>query len=102
MSIEQHELKEMNQLLKSGVNISDIASRFPKYDYWEISASVQDYSLRGKKRIITNRLKSLRDSGTKAERSVLIDEIHTLITEMYELSKSNGKKLVDISKILNR
>ncbi|WP_449116977.1 hypothetical protein [Pseudomonas viridiflava] len=63
---------------------------------------MKDYSLLGKKRIITNRLNTLRDSTTKAERSDLIDEIDTLITEMYNLTKSNGKKLVEISEVLNR
>ncbi|PVZ58810.1 hypothetical protein C9422_12345 [Pseudomonas sp. B1(2018)] len=102
MSIAQHELKEMNQLLESGVNISEIALKYPSYDYWEIYGNVKDYSLLGKKRIITNRLNTLRNSTTKAERADLIDEIDTLITEMYNLTKSNGKKLVDISKVLNR
>ena len=102
MSIAQHELKEMNQLLESGVNISEIAMKYPSYDYWEIYGSVKDFSLRGKKRIITNRLNTLRNSATKAERSDSIDEIDTSITEIYNLTKSNGKKLVDISKVLNR
>ncbi|AYG43037.1 MULTISPECIES: hypothetical protein [unclassified Pseudomonas] len=102
MTIEKHELTEMNQLLEGGMNISEIASKYPRYDYWEIYANVKDYSLLGKKRIITNRLNSLRESPTKAERSELIDEIQTLITEMYDLTKSNGKKLVEISEILNR
>lgn len=102
MSIAPHELKDMNQLLESGINISDIAAKYPRYDYLEIYTSVKDYSLLGKKRIITNRLNAIRKSTSKAERSELLDEIQELITEMYNLTKSNGKKLVDISKILNR
>ncbi|ROM17318.1 hypothetical protein BK645_31205, partial [Pseudomonas protegens] len=72
MSIAQHELKEMNQLLESGVNISEIALKYPSYDYWGIYENVKDYSLLGKKRIITNRLNTLRNSTTKAERADLI------------------------------
>lgn len=102
MTIAQHELKDMNQMLESGVNISQIAVKYPSHDYWEIYGSVKDYSLLGKKWIITNRLNTLRDSTTKAERSDLIEEIDTLITEMYNLTKSNGKKLVEISEVLNR
>ena len=67
-----------------------------------IYGNVKDFSLLGKKRIITNRLNALRSCTSKADRSELIDEVHALVTEMYELTKSNGKKLVDISKILNR
>lgn len=102
MTIAPHELKDMNQLLESGINISEIAAKYPKYDYWEIYGSVKDYSLLGKKRIITNRLNAIRKSSSKADRSDLIDEVQELITEMYDLTKSNGKKLVDISKTLNR
>ncbi|WP_122828193.1 hypothetical protein, partial [Pseudomonas viridiflava] len=93
--------KDMNQMLESGVNISQIAIECPSYDYWEMYGSVTDYSLLGKKRIITNRLNTLRDSTTKAERSDLIDEIDTLITEMYNLTKRKKKKLVEISEVLN-
>lgn len=102
MTIAAHDLKEMNQLLESGVNISDIAEKYPSYDYWEIYGSVNDYSLLGRKRIITNRLNSISKSTSKSERAELVNEVKVLVTEMYELAKSNGKKLVDISKVLKR
>ncbi|MCF1489289.1 hypothetical protein LZ838_18255 [Pseudomonas sp. AA27] len=102
MTIAAHDLKEMNQLLESGVNISEIAEKFPSYDYLEIYGSVNDYSLLGRKRIITNRLNSIKKSTSKSERIELIEEVNRLVIEMYELAKSNGKKLVDISKVLKR
>jgi len=102
MTIPQHELKEMNRLLEGGMNISSIWEKYQKYDYWEIYWSVSDFSLLGKKRIITNRINSARRATTKAERDELLNEISSLVTEMYELTKRNGKKLVEIGKIINR
>jgi len=102
MAIPQHELKEMNRLLEGGQNISDIWSKYPQYDYWEIYWSVSDYSLLGKKRKITNRINSARTANSVAERNALLDEVSALITEMYELTKKNGKKLVEIGKVVNR
>lgn len=102
MAIPQHELKEMNRLLEGGQNISDIWAKHPQYDYWEIYWSVSDYSLLGKKRKITNRINSARTANTPAERENLLDEVSALVTEMYELTKKNGKKLVEIGKVVNR
>ena len=102
MAIPKHELTEMNRLLESGMNISDIWSKYRQYDYWEIYWSVSDFSLLGKKRIITNRLNSVRSESSKVKREELLNEINSLVTEMYELTKKNGKKLVDIGKTINR
>ena len=103
MAIPQHELKEMNRLLEGGMNISDIWSKYYKqYDYWEIYWSVSDYSMLGKKRIITNRINSARRSTSQADREKLLDEVNLLVTEMYNLAKKNGKKLEDIAKAINR
>lgn len=101
MAIQQHELKEMNRLLENGVNISDIWAKFPQYDYWEVYWSVKDYSLLGKKRKITNRLNALRKATQKQQQSELIDEINQLVTEMYNLTKKNGKTLVEIGRLVN-
>lgn len=102
MAIPQHELKEMNHLLESGMNISDIWGKYSKYPYWEIYWAVSDYSLLGKKRKITNRINSVRHATSQAERDRLLNEVSALVTEMYELTKKNGKKLVDIGKVVNR
>ncbi|UJW82552.1 hypothetical protein [Hydrogenophaga sp. SL48] len=103
MAIPQHELKEMNRLLENGTNISDIWSKYSgKYGYWEIYWSVSDYSLLGKKRIITNRINSARSATSKKERDKFLNEVDTLITEIYNLAKKNGKKLVDIGKAIER
>lgn len=102
MAIPQHEIKEMNRLLESGQNISDIWSKYKQYDYWEVYCNVSDYSLLGKKRKITNRINSARTASTSAEREKLLDEVNALVTEIYELTKKNGGKLVEISKIVNR
>lgn len=103
MAIPQHELKEMNRLLEGGMNISDIWSKYSKkYGYWEVYWSVNDFSLLGKKRIITNRINSARRATTQAERDKLLKEVQSLVTEMYELTKKNGKKLVEIGKIIER
>lgn len=102
MAIPQHELKEMNRLLEGGMNISDIWARNSSYDYWEIYWSVNDYSLLGKKRKITNRINSARRTASKTDRERLLKEVSLLVTEMYNSAKNNGKKLVDIGKVINR
>ena len=77
-------------------------TRYSQYQYWEIYWSVSDYSLLGKKRKITNRINSVRHTTSQTERNKLLDEVNSLVTEMYELTKKNGKKLVDIGRIINR
>lgn len=101
MAIPQHELKEMNCLLEGGMNISSIWAKYSQNDYWEIYWSVSDYSLLGKKRKITNRINSARRATSQSERDKLLDEVSSLVTEMYELTKKNGKKLVEIGKVVN-
>ncbi len=101
MTISQHELKEMNQLLEGGTNIADIWAKYSQYDYWEIYWSVSDFSLLGRKRMITNRINTVRRSSSQDERDRLLNEVSDLVTEMYKLTKKNGKKLVDIGKIAN-
>jgi len=103
MAIPQHELKEMNRLLEGGMNISDIWSKYSKqYGYWEIYWSVSDYSMLGKKRKITNRINSARRSTSQTDRDKLLNEVNSLVTEMYNLAKKNGRKLVDIGKAIDR
>ena len=102
MAIKKHELEKMNSLLESGVNIADIAKKYKDYDYWEIYFAVNDFSLIGKKRMITNRLNKLKKRATKEEKEKLIGEIKQQLDEIYDLSKKNGKKLIDINKVLSR
>lgn len=102
MTIKKHELEKMNTLLESGDNISDIAKKYNQYDYLEIYFAVNDFSLMGKKRMITNRLIKLKNRATKKEKEKLIGEIKEQLNEMYSLAKKNGKKLIDINKIINR
>ena len=102
MSIKKHELEKMNSLLESGVNIADIAKKFKDYEYQEIYFAVSDYSLMGKKRRITNRLNKLKQRPTKDIREDLIDEIKEQLDEIYVLAKKNGKKLIDINKVISK
>lgn len=100
MKIDKHDLEEMNDLIEKGATIADVAKKFNKYDYWEIYCEVEDYSFLGKKRSISNRLKKLKVDQSKDNRATLIKEINTLLDELYQSSKKNGKKLIDIGKIL--
>ncbi len=102
MNIPKHELEEMNKLLQNGEKITDIWNKYPNYDYWLIYNAVKDFSLLGKKRMITNRINNVRNSKSKEERNEFLDEIDNLVTEIYNLSKENGKKLTDIGKILEK
>ena len=100
MRIKKHELEKMNALIESGEMISSVAKQFPKYDYWDIYWAVEDYSLLGKKRSITNRLNKLQKKQIPSERKKLVKEIKELLDEIYKTSKKNGKKLININKIL--
>lgn len=102
MSIPKHEIEEMNRLLDSGLNISKIWEKYSQYDYWQIYHEVSDFSLLGKKRMITNRINAVKKSKSKQERSDLLDEISEMISEIYELTKRNGKKLMEINKITTK
>uniref|UniRef100_E6PLP5 Uncharacterized protein n=1 Tax=mine drainage metagenome TaxID=410659 RepID=E6PLP5_9ZZZZ len=102
MAIPESDLEKMNGLLKNGSNISDIARKFKQYDYWEVYWSVSDYSLLGKKRSITNRLNKLKGNLTRAQRLEAVNEINVLVKEIYDLSKHNGKKLIDITKVISK
>jgi hypothetical protein len=102
MAIAKQDLEKMNDLLGKGVNISDVAKKFPKYDYWEIYWEVNDFSILGKKRSISNRLTKLRRKLTQEARGELVDQIVDLLNEIYVQAKRNGKKLVDVDRVLRR
>lgn len=48
MPIKKHELEKMNEALKNGNTIAQLAKKYPKYDYWEIYWEVNDVSFLGK------------------------------------------------------
>ena len=102
MSIKEKDLQQMNNLLEKGVTISRIADKFKKYNYWEIYWQVNDYSLLGKKRSITNRLNKLQKKLSKEERQKLVKETKELLDGMYVISKKNGRKLLEIGKVINK
>ena len=102
MTINKHDLEKMNDLIGKGTTIADIAKKISKYDYWEIYWEVEDYSLLGKKRSITNRLNKLRKKMPRETRIELVDEVKEILNEIYKASKKNGKKLIDIGKILTK
>ena len=102
MPIPKADLEKMNELLKNGSTIANIARKFQQYEYWDVYWSVSDYSLLGKKRSITNRLNKLKGKLTNTQRLETIDEINKLVQEIYVLSKHNGKKLIDITKVISR
>ncbi len=102
MAISKHDLEKMNDLVEKGATIADIANKFKKYDYWEIYWEVEDYTLLGKKRRITNRLNKLQKNLKKEDQQELVKAVKELINEIYNTSKKNGKKLIDIGKILSK
>lgn len=100
MTITKVELEAMNDLLAKGKNISDIAKKYPQYDYWEIYWKVSDYSFLGKKRTITNRLKRLVKEKTMAEREETAMEAQELLDELYAQLKRNSAMLIEIDRVL--
>lgn len=102
MAISKHELDEMNEALKNGRTIAQLAKKYPQYDYWEIYWEVNDASFLGKKRTLTNRIKKLATTKTLAEREVLAEEAQELLNELYNHLKSNSKKLIEIDRVLRK
>ena len=75
-------------------------NNFLKYDYWDIYWQVEDYSFLGKKRNISNRLKKLEKDQPRGDRLKLLNEIREFLEELYQTSKKNGRKLIDMGKII--
>lgn len=100
MAIHKAELEVMNDLLAKGKSISDLAKEYPQYDYWEIYWQVNDYSILGKKRSITNRLKRLVKEKTSTEREATAAEAQELLDDLYALLKHNSAKLLEIDRVL--
>ncbi|MCH8542303.1 MAG: hypothetical protein LAT61_01910 [Alcanivorax sp.] len=102
MSIQKHELDKMNEALRNGSTVAKIAQKYKQYDYWEIYWAVNDASILGKKRAITNRIKKIVSTRKKEDREVLAEEAKELLNELYDQLKSNSKKIVDIDRILRK
>jgi hypothetical protein len=99
--IPDHELAEMNRMIEHGKTISAVNAKFPQYEYAEIYSSVEDYSLLGKKRSISNRLKRIREEELSQSQLVEIaDEIQEALDSIYEVSKRNGEKLSEIANLI--
>ena len=101
MPITKQELEEMNDLLAKGRTVADLAKKYSRYDYWDIYWQVNDYSFLGKKRTISNRLKSLVSTKTQAERQEIATEAKELLDELYKQLKSNSAKLIEINRVLH-
>jgi hypothetical protein len=102
MAIPKNLLEGMNNLLSKGKTISEIAAKYPGYDYSEIYWSVNDYSILGKKRMITNRLKNIVNESSKIKRKEIAGEAQQMLNELYSLLKSNSSKLLEIDRILRK
>ena len=100
MAISKADLEVMNDLLAKGKKISDVAKKYPQYDYWEIYWQVNDYSILGKKRTITNRLKRLVNEKTVAERKETAAEAQALLDDLYAQLKRNSAMLIEIDRVL--
>lgn len=87
----------MSKLISYDKNISDLSRQFPQYDYWDIYWSVNDYSIQGKKRSVTNRIEKLHFSTiSNDEKEQILNEIQGTVNDLYEMLKANGKKLIEI------
>ena len=102
LTIPKNELETMNDLLSKGTTIADLRKKFPKYDYSEIYWQVNDFSFLGKKRTISNRLKSLAASKSSSDRKKLASEAKGLLDELYKQLKFNSKKLIELDQVLRR
>ncbi len=102
MPIKRYELKEMNEMLKNGLTFAEINRKYDKYDYWEIYWETNDFSFRGKKTMITNRINKIVKSKSLSERRELAEEAKCLFNELYSQLKDNSKKLIEIDRVLRK
>lgn len=104
MSIPKPEADKMRRLAKEGKQISKIVSDdFQGYDYWEVYLEVYgsgERSARGVKRMISTRLDALVGASAKADRKLIVEELHDLVWHLYENHKSNQQKLEKIRAVL--
>lgn len=97
MEIKKNDLEKMNDMIGKGATIAELAREFP-YDYDDIYNAVGDTSFQGRKTYISNRLKRLEDATP--ENVTIIDEIREMVDSLYEDAKVNGRKLIEIGKII--
>jgi len=97
--------KLARKLAAEGKPISKIFYEdLPKCNYWDIYTAVYEdggKSALGVKRTIANRLNTLSETRTKAERQEIIEEVEELVWHLYEAVKFNQKKLSAIRKTLD-
>lgn len=98
--MDEQTLEKMNLRISQGTTIAQLSRDFPDYDYWDIYWSVNDYSILGKKRAISNKIEKLRGSVSKKEKERYLDEIQDILNSLYDLLKQNGNKLQEIGKII--
>lgn len=105
MTISKADGDKMRRLAQEGKQISKImAQDFPNLNYWDVYWEVYgsgERSSRGIKRMISTRLTSLIEAGTKAERKATVAEIDDLVWHLYENHKQNQQKLEKIRKALS-
>lgn len=103
MAISKKDADKMKNLTREGKQISKIvAEDFPEYDYWDVYSEVYgsgEYSARGVKRMITNRLNQLIQADAE-NRKRIIDEINDLVWYLYDNYKSSQIKLDSIRETL--
>lgn len=101
--IAKKDLEKLNRLVDQGKTIADAWREFPQYTYMEVYWSVNNYSLQGKKKMITIRLNKLKSRGlSKTERAMLVKEVNGWVTDIYKLARKNGDKLLDIAKTVEK
>lgn len=104
MPISKPESEKMRRLAKEGKQISKIVSDdFPNYEYLEVYLEVYasgERSARGVKRMISTRLNELVAVGAKADRKIIVEELHDLVWHLYENHKANQQKLEKIRAVL--
>lgn len=102
MGIKNRDLEKMNEALMNGTTIADIHRTFPQYDYWEVYWEVNDYSILGKKRMITNRINKIAQSKIPKDRRKIAAETKDLLSQLYSQLKKNSKKLIEIDRALRK
>jgi hypothetical protein len=105
VNLTTEQKKKVATLVKEGAIIADIKrDHFPKFSYRQIQSVVDektDGGSLGLKRKISNRLKELKNTNSKAQKDAAAKKITELVNSLYKQHKEMRGKLADIRDALD-
>ena len=103
MPIPKRLLNEAEKMARQGRPITQIQEKLKVENYdelWDYLNSVEAYSWRGAKTIITRRLRSLVFATRRERRQVLADEAQHMVDYLYYQGVEQSRTLAKVKKAL--